>query len=130
MVLQRSRCASCWLSQIEAIVPDMSAPGVKRSAIERLLGLLSQPQHPYQPSTEIFLDLNVDRVADELRLVARGRERGTQNQPPSDVQTLDDVEHTTVEGIEAHKQRAHSLYLEHLHTYDQRLTALNFEGRF
>lgn len=108
----------------------MSATRFKKSAIERLLGLLSQPQHPYQPSTEIFLDLNVDRVADELRLVVHGSDRGAKNQPSSDAQTFDDVEHTIVERIEAHKQHAHSLYLEHLHTYDQRLTALNFEERF
>lgn len=108
----------------------MSATRFKRTAIDRLLGLLSQPQHPYQPSTEVFLDLNVDRVADELRLVARGNDRGAENQPPSDSQTFDDVEHTIIERIEAHKQHAHSIFLEHLHTYDQRLTALNFEERF
>jgi hypothetical protein len=35
--------------------------------------------------------------------------------------TLDDIEHQAVELIETHKQDAHSIYLEHLHTYDQRL---------
>ena len=32
--------------------------------------------------------------------------------------------------IEAHKQDANGIYLDHLHTYDERLTALSFEERF
>jgi hypothetical protein len=72
----------------------------------------------------------VDRVADELRLAERGSERGAQNRPTSDAQTLDDVEHQVVERIEAHKQDANAIYLDHVHIYDERLTALSFEERF
>src|SRR6266436_3261885 len=106
----------------------MLAPG-KPSAIARLLGLLNQPQHPYRPATDIFLDLAVDRVADELQLPHHGAERGADNRPAQDAQTLDDVEHQIVERVESHKQAAHFLYLNHLETYDQRLLALNFEER-
>jgi hypothetical protein len=91
---------------------------------------LNQPTHHYRPATTVFLDLNVDRVADELLLVARGSERGSQNRPTTDAQTLDDVEHQIVERIEAHKQDANGIYIDHLHTYDERLTALSFEERF
>ncbi|MBI5319807.1 hypothetical protein [Bradyrhizobium sp.] len=108
----------------------MSPTGTRQSPIARILGLLKQPVHPYRPATTVFLDLNVDRVADELQLVARGRERGSQNRPTSDSQTLDDVEHQTIERIEAHKQDSHTVYLDHLHTYDERVTALSFEERF
>jgi hypothetical protein len=108
----------------------MSAPGTRPSAIARIRALLNQPTHSYRPATTIFLDLNVDRVAEELQLVARGTERGSQNRPTADAQTLDDVEHQVVERIEAHKQNAHALYLDHLHTYDERITALSFEERF
>lgn len=108
----------------------MSPPGTRQSPIARIWALLNQPPHPYRPATTIFLDLNVDRVADELRLVERGTERGSQNRPTSDSQTLDDVEHQIVERIEAHKQDAHTIYLDHLHTYDERVTALSFEERF
>jgi hypothetical protein len=108
----------------------MSTETSRPSAIERLLALFSQPAHDYRPATEIFLDLNVDRIADTLRLAQRGRERGVQNRPPADAQTLDDVEHQILERIDRHKQDAHSLYLDHLQTYDHRLTALNFEERF
>ena len=67
---------------------------------------MSQPAHHYRPATTVFLDLNVDRVADEFGLAALGIERGSENRPPSDAQTLDDVEHKIVERIEAHKQDA------------------------
>ena len=108
----------------------MSAPGTRPSAIARIRALLSQPTHAYRPATTVFLDLNGDRVADELRLAAFGSERGAQNRPSSDAPTLDDVEHQIVERIEAHKQDANGIYLDHLHTYDERLTALSFEERF
>jgi uncharacterized protein YukE len=108
----------------------VSAPGTRPSAIARIRALLSQPTHPYRPANTVFLDLSVDRVADELRLAVQGSQRGAQNRPSSDAQTLDDVEHQTIERIEAHKQDSNAIYLDHLHTYDERLTALSFEERF
>lgn len=104
--------------------------GPKRSAISRLMALVNQPRHDYRPGTEVFLDLNVDRIAAELQLAQLGAERGEQERPPPDAQAFDDVEHRIIERIEGHKQDAHSLYLEHLHTYDQRMAALDFEERF
>jgi hypothetical protein len=94
------------------------------------MSLLGQPRHDYRPSTQIFVDLSTDRIADELQIVQRGTERGAMDRPPAESQTLDDVEHLIVERIEAHKQDAHGIYLEHLHTYGDRLIALNFEERF
>src|SRR5271170_5928402 len=108
----------------------MSAPGTRPSPIARIRALLNQPTHSYRPATTIFLDLNVDRVAEELQLVTRGTERGSQNRPTADAQTFDDVEHQIVERIEAHKQDAHGIYLDYLHTNDERITALSFEERF
>jgi len=102
----------------------------KQSGIARLLSLLGQAPHPYQPATEIFLDLNADRIADELQLVKIGAERGAEERPAQDAQTLDDVEHQIVERIETHKNHAHSLYMDQQHTYDERLSGLNFEERF
>ena len=108
----------------------MSTAGPKRSAVSRLMDLVNQPRHDYKPGTEVFLDLNVDRIAAELQLVQLGAERGAQERPAQDAQAPDDVEHRIIERIEGHKQDAHSLYLEHLHTYDQRMAALDFEERF
>jgi hypothetical protein len=107
----------------------MSPTGTRQSPIARIRAFLNQPLHQYRPATTVFLDLNVDRIADELRLVARGKERGSQNRPTADAQTLDDIEHQVVERIEAHKQTANSIYLDHVHTYDDRVTALSFEQR-
>src|ERR1700731_4978464 len=108
----------------------MSAPGTRLSPIARIRALLNQPTHHYRPATTVFLDLSVDRVADELRLAVAGSERGAQNPPTSDAQTSDEIEHQIVGGREAHKQGANSIYLDHLHPYDDRLTALSFEERF
>lgn len=108
----------------------MSAPGTRPSAIARIRALLNQPTHHYRPATTIFLDLSVDRIAEEFRLAGRGNERGAQDRPGSGAQTMDDVEHQIVERLEAHKQDANVIYLDHVHTYDERLTALSFEERF
>ena len=108
----------------------MSVPGTRPSAIARIRALLSQPAHHYRPATTIFLDLNVDRVADEFSIAALGSERGRENRPTSDAQTMDDAEHKIVERIEANKQDANVIYLDQLHTYDERLNALSFEERF
>jgi len=108
----------------------MREPAPRKSAIRRLMSLLGQPRHDYRPSTHIFVDLNTDRIADELQLARQGAERGAMDRPPPEAQTWDDVEHLIVERIEAHKQDAHAIYLEQLHTYGDRLIALNFEERF
>jgi hypothetical protein len=108
----------------------MSPTGTRQSSIARIWALLNKPPHIYRPATTIFLDLNVDRLVDELVLVSKGKERGSQNRPTTDAQTLDDIEHQIVERIEAHKQTANSIYLDQVHTYDDRVTALSFEQRF
>src|SRR5689334_12736400 len=84
----------------------VSAPGNRPSAIARIRALLSEPTHHYRPATTVFLDLNVDRVAEEFRLATRGNERGAQNRPTTDAKTMDDVERQVVERLEAHKQDA------------------------
>ena len=108
----------------------MDGTRAKESAISRLLNIFSQPRHDYRPATNIFLDLNTDRIAKELELERKGAERGAEDRPHKDSQTLDDYEHQIIERIEGHKQDAHSIYLDQLHIYDERMTALNFEERF
>jgi hypothetical protein len=102
----------------------------KQSGIARLLKLVNEPRHDYRPATDIFLELNVDAVARDLRLAEQGAERGAADRPSQDSQSLDDVEHSAVERAEAHKQDAHNLFLEQLHLYDDRIAALDFAGRF
>jgi hypothetical protein len=108
----------------------MDRSQTRLSPIARLWALLNKPPHDYRPATTVFVDLNVDRAADELKLTNLGRERGSQDRPGSDDQTLDDVELLIIERVEAHKQDSHSVYQDHLHTYDERMTSLSFEERF
>lgn len=105
-------------------------PSKRNAAISRLRELLGQAPHPYRPSTQIFLDIDVQQMARSQNLAQRGAERGSSDRPDANATVLDDVEHLIVENTESHKQAAHSIYLEQLHTYDARLTALNFEERF
>lgn len=102
----------------------------RHAAISRLRELFGQAPHPYRPSTQIFLDLDVQQVSRNQNLPQRGAERGSGERPDANATVLDDVEHQIVESTESHKQAAHAIYLEQLHTYDARLTALNFEERF
>lgn len=100
------------------------------SAIKRLLNLLSERRDPYRtPPTEVFLDLDVARVAADMELARRGAKRGEEKRPAPGSEDFDDIEYQVIERIEGHKQAAHSIYLEQLRTYDQRLTALNFDER-
>lgn len=101
-----------------------------RKAIGRLVALLGDSQHPYKPSTQVFLDLNVEKIATDMRLTELGTERGTADRPPSSAKTHDDVEHRIIERLESHKQDAHGIFQQHLETYDDRTAALDFEGRF
>lgn len=108
----------------------MAPSKLKQSGIARLLKLVNEPRHDYRPSTDVFLELNTDTIAKTLHLAELGAERGASDRPASDAQHLDDVEHKIIERIEAHKQDAHKLFSDHLHTYDDRLSALHFEERF
>ena len=102
----------------------------RQTAISRLRELFGQAPHPYRPSTQIFLDLDVNHIAREMKLAERGAERGVENRPDLAAAGFDDIEHMIVDRTESHKQDAHSIYLEQLHIYDARLAALNFEERF
>ncbi len=108
----------------------MNRSEIRLSPIARLWALLNKPPHDYRPATTTFVDLNVDKLADDLKLTSLGKERGSQNRPASDAQTMDDVEHLIIERIEAHKQDSHAVYQDHMHTYDERMTSLSFEELF
>ena len=108
----------------------MSAPGTRPSAIARIRALLSQPTHPYRPATTVFLDLSVDRVADELRLAVQGSSAARRTGPSSDAQTWTMSSTRSSRRSRRTSRNSNSIYLDHLHTYDERLTALSFEERF
>jgi hypothetical protein len=92
-------------------------------------GLRREP-HDYRSSLQVFPDLNVARVASELELERQGTERGARSEPASGSTGFDDVELAVIERIEAEKKSAHGVLLEELRVYAERLTGLDFEGRF
>ena len=70
-----------------------------RKAISRLVSLLNDQQHPYKPSTQIFLELDAAKIAADIRLAELGSERGAAERPQSDAKTYDDVEHRIIERL-------------------------------
>jgi len=102
----------------------------KSSALARLVNGLKREQHDYRPSLEVFPVLNVDRIAADLGLAQAGAKRGASEEPVTDLVTLDAIEARIVERIEAENNVAHGTLLDELRTYKERLTSLDFEGRF
>lgn len=90
----------------------------------------SEHPHDYRPSILSFLQLNVKKVANDLKLAERGKQRGEKNEPISEGQAFDDVENEVIELIEGEVKKAHQALLDDLSTYAQRLHALDIEGRF
>src|SRR5437870_11709813 len=102
----------------------------QRSALARLLNGLKREQHDYRPSLEVFPALNIEKLAADMGLATAGAERGTREEPAAGSIALDDVENRIIERVEAEKNAAHGLLLDELRTYKERLSSLDFEGRF
>src|SRR5580693_10153663 len=100
------------------------------SALARLVGGLKREQHDYRASLEVFPALNIGKLAADLAVGRLGAERGAEEAPVSDSAVLDDVEGRIVERVEAEKNSAHGVFLDELHLYKERLSGLDFEGRF
>src|SRR5438270_1798955 len=77
-----------------------------------------------------LVSLDISGRAAELKLAQNGAERGAREEPASGSLTLDDIESAIVERVEAEKNAAHSTLLDEVRTYKERLTGLDFEGRF
>jgi hypothetical protein len=101
-----------------------------KSALSRLVNGLKREQHDYRVTLDVFPALNTDKLARDLELAKAGAERGAREEPGSDTQALDDIENTIVERVEAEKNAAHGTLLDEVRTYKERLTGLDFEGRF
>lgn len=101
-----------------------------QDSLSRLMERMSDHPHIYQPSILSFLQLDVIKIATDLKLAERGKERGKKNEPPADSEAFDDVENEVIELIEGEVKKAHAALLDDLSTYAQRLHALDLEGRF
>lgn len=86
--------------------------------------------HDYKPSTLIFLELDLERLKKDLKLIDEGRAHGERNAPPEESEVLDDIEHSIAQLIEDEKKRAYAALLDGLASYADRLHDLDLEGRF
>jgi hypothetical protein len=101
-----------------------------KTALSRLVNGLKREQHDYRVSLDVFPVLNIDKLAGDLGLAKTGAERGAREEPASDTLALDDIESAIIERVEAEKNAAHGTMLDEVRTYKERLTGLDFEGRF
>jgi hypothetical protein len=101
-----------------------------KSALSRLVNGLKREQHDYRVSLDVFPVLNIDKLAADMELAKTGAERGAREEPASGSLAADDIEHAIIERVEAEKNAAHGTLLDEVRTYKERLTGLDFEGRF
>jgi len=101
----------------------------RRSPFGRLMeGLLRAP-HDYRPSIEVFPNLDVGKVAEELELEDRGRQRAGSRGDGRKASGPDDIETEIWERIERENKHAHDIVQDELRTHDERLAGLDIAGR-
>jgi hypothetical protein len=103
---------------------------MRLASLERLISGLRQAPHEYRPSLHVFADVSVDAIARDLKVVERGKESGKLELPPSSSGSLDETEYAIIERIFSDRKTAHHTLVDELDAYTQRLTALDFHGRF
>src|SRR5262245_44227890 len=103
---------------------------MRLASLERLASGLRQAPHEYRPSLQLFPDASVEALGRDLRVVEKGKESGKFELPSSSSDSLDETEHAILERIFSDRKAAHHILVDQLETYTQRLTALDFHGRF
>jgi hypothetical protein len=103
---------------------------MRLASLERLASGLRQAPHQYRPSLQLFPDVSVEAIARDLKIAERARESGKLELPSSSSDSLDETEHAIIERIFSDRKAAHHTLVDQLETYTQRLTALDFHGRF
>lgn len=84
----------------------------------------------FTPTDAIFPDIDATALAKDLKLVARGRSRGAEEQPANGLATLDPVESEIVEKVGEHRRRGLNAHDEHMRVYRARLAeALDAKAR-
>src|SRR5262245_25897061 len=103
---------------------------MRLASLERLASGLRQAPHEYRPSLQVFPDVSVDALGRDLKVIDRGKESGKLELPSSSSDNLDETEHAIIERIFSERKAAHQTLIDQLETFTQRLTALDFHGRF
>ena len=97
--------------------------------LRTILENLRKPPDNYIRSMMPFLEFDLDKMKKSMKLVKTGKKRGEKDQPPTESESLDDVEQTILTTINTEKKSSHQTYLDHLRAYSDRLRSLNFEVR-
>lgn len=99
-------------------------------ALSRLVRGLKREPRMDRPELDVFPAVDPRRLAATLDLERLGRERGAREEPPTGSLTPDEVETRILERVEAERKAAHGRLLDELKTVSERLSNLDFEGRF
>ena len=78
-----------------------------------------EPELP--PPGQVFPDIDVDRIAVDLRLEREGSKRGEKNQPASDEVKLDVIEQEVVDRVSEFRRMGISNFEEHSQVYADRI---------
>ena len=100
------------------------------SALNKLIEVFTTRPEGIILNTEIFGKFDADAVAKELNLEKVGAEKGEKNQPSSESQIPDEIETQIQERIEAAKATANESAENQIHSYNERISNLDFEGHF
>jgi hypothetical protein len=103
---------------------------MRLASLERLASGLRQAPHEYRPSLQVFPDISVCALSRDLKVAEKGKENGKLELPSSSSDNLDETEYAIIERIFSDRKSAHHTLVDQLETYTQRLTALDFHGRF
>jgi len=100
------------------------------TALSKFLHTFKTPQHDYKISTELFGQFDPNKVAKELHLEEKGAEKGAENLPTASSQIPDEIESLISERLESAKIKANEIAEDHIQTYSDRISNLDFEGYF
>ncbi|TGQ72975.1 hypothetical protein EN804_03575 [Mesorhizobium sp. M8A.F.Ca.ET.161.01.1.1] len=98
--------------------------------LNRILEKVRETSHDFVVTTEIFPNLDVDRVARDMKLAEEGQARGAADQPSKSSKSLDDVELAIVSKVQDTRNTAYNNLEDQLHSFASRLGGLDFEGQF
>ncbi|MBN8966651.1 MAG: hypothetical protein J0H89_15070, partial [Rhizobiales bacterium] len=103
---------------------------MRLASLQRLVDGLRLAPHDYKPSLQVFPDISIAALDRDLRVAERGHENGALNLPAPTSETYDETEYAIIEQIFSERKAAHAVFVDQIETYAQRLSALDFHGRF
>lgn len=98
--------------------------------LSNLRDALRESNHDFKASTEIFPQVDVDRITKELKILEVAESRGKQEQPASTSTSYDDFELDIIGRIQDAKNTAHHNLEDQLHLFTERLNSLDFQAQF